>query len=58
LTQAALAEGKAIAVRLAEVIAHLEKQEPLAALGAFQGLDAQLAFVGTTLTVAARLHDQ
>jgi hypothetical protein len=55
LMQVALIEGKAISVRLAEVIAYLQKKEHLAALGTFQGLDAQFKFLGTVLEATARL---
>lgn len=51
----ALAEGKAMSVRLAEVIAYLQKKEHLAALGSFQGMDEQCKFLGTVLEVSARL---
>ncbi len=55
LMQVALGEGKTIAVRLAEVIAYIEKKEHLAALGTFQGLEEQCRFLCTVLEVAARL---
>lgn len=55
LVQVALIESKAISVRLAEIIAYLQKQEHLAALGTFQGLDEQFTFLGTVLEAAARL---
>lgn len=56
LVQVALIESKAISVRLAEIIAYLQKQEHLVALGTFQGLDEQFKFLGTVLEAAARLH--
>lgn len=55
LVQVALIESKAISVCLAEIIAHLQKQEHLAALRTFQGLDEQFTFLGTMLGAAARL---
>jgi hypothetical protein len=55
LMHVALIEGKAISVRLAEVIAYLQKKEHLAALGTFQGLDQHFKFLGTLLEAAARL---
>jgi hypothetical protein len=55
LMQVALIESKEISVRLAEIIAYLQKQEHLAALGTFQGLDENFKFLGTVLEVAARL---
>lgn len=55
LVQVALIESKAISIRLAEIIAYLQKQEHLAALGTFQGLDDQFKFLGTVLEAAARL---
>jgi hypothetical protein len=53
--QVALTESKAISVRLAEVIAYLQKKEHLAALGTFQGIDEQFKFLGTVLEAVARL---
>lgn len=55
LIQVALIESKALSVSLAEIIAYLQKQEHLAALGTFQGLDQQFRFLGTVLEAAARL---
>lgn len=55
LVQVALIESKAISVRLAEIIAYLQKKEHLPALGTFQGLDEQFKFLGTVLEAAARL---
>lgn len=55
LMQVALTEAKTISVRLAEVIAYLQKKEHLAALGTFQGMGEQFKFLGTVLEVAARL---
>ena len=55
LMQVALSEGKAISVRLAEVIAYLQKKEHLAALGSFQGMDEQFKFLGSVLEVTARI---
>lgn len=55
LVQVALIEGKALSVSLAEIIAYLQKQEHLAALGTFQGLTEQFKFLGTVLEATARL---
>lgn len=54
LVQVALLEAKEISVRFAEVIAHLQKQEHLAALGALAGTEDQFRFLDTVLKVAAR----
>jgi len=56
--QVALLEAKEISVRFAEVIAHLQKQEHLAALGALAGLEDKFQFVDTVLKVAARKYQQ
>ena len=56
LGQVALIESKALSVSLAEIIAYLQKQEYLPALGAYQGLDQQFKFLGTVLEAAARLR--
>ncbi len=56
LVQVALLESKEISVRFAEVIAHLQKQEFLAALGGLSGLEDQFRFVDTVLKVAARTN--
>lgn len=53
--QVALIESKALSVSLAEIIAHLQKKEHLAALGTFQGLDQKFKFLGAVLEAAARL---
>jgi len=58
LVQVALIESKAISVRLAEIIAYLQRKEHLAALGTFQGLAEQFTFLGTVLEAAARLPQQ
>jgi hypothetical protein len=55
LMQVALIEGKQLSVSLAEIIAHLQKKEHLAALGTFQGLENQFKFLGVVLEAAARL---
>ncbi len=55
LLEVALTEGKAMSVRLAEVIAYVQKKEHLRALGTFQGLEEQCRFLGTVLEVAVRL---
>jgi pheromone shutdown protein TraB len=58
LTQVALLESKEISVGFAEIIAHLQKQEHLAALGAFAGLEEQLKFIDTVLKAAARISQK
>ena len=55
LIEVAMIEGKAIAVSLAEIIAYLQRDQHLAALGTFQGLDQKFRFLGTVLEAAARL---
>jgi hypothetical protein len=55
LVQVALIESKVISERITEIIAYLQRQEHLAALGTFQGLDEQFKFLGTVLEAAARL---
>jgi hypothetical protein len=55
LMQVALLETKALSVGIAEMIAHLQKKEHLAALGTFQGLENKFKFLGTVLETAARL---
>ena len=55
LIEVALIESKTLSVRLAEIIAYLQRKEHLAALGTFQGLDEQFKFLGTVLEAAARL---
>jgi hypothetical protein len=58
LTQVALLESKRLYVRFAEIIAYLEKQEYLAALGTIAGLEDQFKFVETVLKVAAKVTRQ
>jgi hypothetical protein len=58
LTQVALLESKEISVRFAEIIAYLQKQEYLQALGALAGLEDQFKFVDTVLKVAAKVSQQ
>ncbi len=58
LIEVALIESKTLSVRLAEIIAYLQRKEHLAALGTFQGLDEQFKFLGTVLEAAARLPKQ
>jgi hypothetical protein len=55
LMQVALLETKALSVGIAEMIAYLQKQEHLAALGTFQGLEDKFKFLGTVLETASRL---
>lgn len=55
LTQVALLESKEISVRFADLIAYLQEQQHLAALGALTGLEDQFKFVDTVLKVAARV---
>jgi hypothetical protein len=58
LVQVALLESKEISVRFAEIIAYLQKQEHLAALGTLAGLEEQFKFVDTVLKVAARISQK
>lgn len=58
LLQVALIESKEVSVRFAEVIAHLQKQEHLAALGGLSGLEEKFKFIDTVLKVAARIREQ
>lgn len=58
LVQVALLESKEISVRFAEVIAYLQKQEHLAALGTLAGLEEQFKFVDTVLKVVARISQK
>lgn len=55
LVQVALIESKTISVSLAEIIAYLQKNEHLTALGTYQALDAKFKFLGTVLEAAARI---
>ena len=55
LMQAALLESKALSVGMAEVIAHLQKKQHLAAAGTFAALQDKFKFLGTVLETAARL---
>lgn len=55
LLQAALIESKSLSVGLAEIIAYLQKNEYLTALGTFQGITEQFKFLGTVLEAAARI---
>jgi hypothetical protein len=58
LTQVALLESKEISIGFAEIIAHLQKQEHLAALGTLAGLEDQLKFIDTVLKTAARISQR
>jgi hypothetical protein len=58
MVQVALIESKEISVRFAEIIAYLQKQEHLAALGTLAGLEEQLTFIDTVLKVAARINQK
>lgn len=58
LVQVALLESKEISVRFAEIIAYLQKQEHLAALGTLAGLEEQFKFVDVVLKVAARISQK
>jgi hypothetical protein len=58
LLQVALIESKEISVRFAEVIAYLQKQEHLAALGSFGGLEEKCKFIDTVLKVAPKVTEQ
>lgn len=56
LVQVALIESKAISVRLAEIIAYLQKQEYLVALGIVDGFEEQFMFLDALLKAAARIN--
>jgi len=58
LTQVALLESKEVSVRFAEIIAYLQKQEHLAALGTLAGLEDQFRFLDTVLRTAARISQK
>jgi len=58
LVQVALLESNEISVRFAEIIAYLQKQEHLAALGTLVGLEDHFKFVDTVLKVAARISQK
>lgn len=58
LVQVALLESREIAVRFTEIIAYLQKQEHLAALGTLAGLEDQFKFVDVVLKVAARINQK
>lgn len=53
LIAVALIESKALSVSLAEIIAHLQKKEHLAALGGFRSLDREFRLLSTVLEAAA-----
>lgn len=55
LTQVALIEAKELSIRFAEIIAYLQKQQHLPALGAFSGLEDQFKFVETVLKAASKI---
>ena len=55
LVGVALLTSKDLAVRLAEIIAYLQKQEHLAALGALQGTEEPFRLLQITLSHAARI---
>jgi hypothetical protein len=55
LIEVALLESRALSVGIAEIVAHLQKKEHLAALGTFQGLETKFKFLGTVLEATARL---
>jgi hypothetical protein len=58
LVQVALLESKEISIRFAEIIACLQKQEHLAALGTLAGLEEKFKFIETVLKVAAKVREQ
>jgi hypothetical protein len=58
LSQLALSDCKEISVRFAEIIAYLQKDEYLAALGTLAGLDNQFQFVETVLQATARINQK
>jgi hypothetical protein len=52
LVQVALLECKELAVRFAEIIAHLQKQDHLTALGTLDGIEERIKFLTSVLTRA------
>ena len=56
LVQVALLESKALSVGFAEMIAYLQKNEHLPALGTYEGLKGQFTFLGIVLETAARMQ--
>lgn len=58
LTQVALIEAKELSVRFAEIIAYLQKQEHLSALGTLVGLDEKFKFTETVLKAASRISQK
>lgn len=55
LVQVALLESRALSVGFAEMIAYLQKNEHLPALGTYEGLEGQFKLLGTMLEATARL---
>ena len=58
LTQAALIEAKELSIRFAEIIAYLQKQQHLPALGAFSGLEDQFKFIESLLKAASKINQK
>jgi uncharacterized membrane protein required for colicin V production len=58
LTQVALIEAKELSVRFAEIIAYLQKQQHLHALGALFGLEDQFKFIETVLKAASKISQK
>jgi hypothetical protein len=52
LIQVAMLESKNLAVKIAEIIAHLQKQDYLTALGSMDGIEDQVHFLSVTLSRA------
>lgn len=55
LIQVALIESKTLSVGLAEIIAYLQRKEPLSSLGTFRGIEEKFMFLGLVLEATARL---
>lgn len=58
LVQVALTESKALSVRLAEIIAYLQKQQYLVALGMVESIGEQFTFLEALLKATARLNEK
>ncbi len=56
LVLVALLEARDLSVRIAEIIAHLQHKEHLAALGALQTVESQYKLLDAVLSAAARLE--
>lgn len=55
LVQAAKVLSRVLSSHLAVIVGHLERNEYLAALGTYRGLEEHFTFLGTALEAAVRL---